>query len=311
MKKLMLKNPSFEYLEKGFEEWLSVQGYSKSTVYNLPHHVRELLYYLEQKGLTSIQQLELIHFKKYYQQLEQRANDRRDGGISSAHLNKHGQAMKRFVEYLNLTGKMQLGDLKIDTIQVDGRIEWLTVEEIEALFAASFKQNDYNFKEDQETFGARDRAMLAIFYGCGLRRNEGVKLDKADVDFDKNIIHVRSGKGGKERFVPFGGKCRKYLLEYTFDHRPRLIMGNHDALFVGKTGKRLQGQTLNLRLKALQAKSDYADLMDKEIGLHTLRHSIATHLLSAGMQIESIARFLGHDSLESTQIYTHLIDKDQ
>ena len=73
----------------------------------------------------------------------------------------------------------------------------------------------------------------------------------------------------------------------------------------------MDGQTMLLRLKYLQHQTENADLIEKEIGLHTLRHSIATHLLQAGMQLESIARFLGHGSLESTQIYTHLAGVDQ
>jgi integrase/recombinase XerD len=86
-----------------------------------------------------------------------------------------------------------------------------------------------------------------------------------------------------------------------------------EALFLGYYGKRVTGQSLLLRLKYLQHQTEDLDLTEKEIGLHTLRHSIATHLLQAGMKLEYIARFLGHGSLESTQIYTHLagVEADQ
>ena len=84
-----------------------------------------------------------------------------------------------------------------------------------------------------------------------------------------------------------------------------------DALFLNRYGNRLGSQMLYLRLKYLQYHTDDLTLQAKEIGLHTLRHSIATHLLSAGMKLESISRFLGHSSLESTQIYTHLVDLPQ
>jgi integrase/recombinase XerD len=151
--------------------------------------------------------------------------------------------------------------------------------------------------------------MIAIFYGCGLRRNEGVQLNLSDINFDKSVLHVRKAKNYKERFVPISKTNLKYLTEYIYDHRPQLSMSSIDALFLGRSGFRMQGQSLMARLKSLQQKTEDLTLLEKEIGLHTLRHSIATHFLQAGMKLESISRFLGHGSLESTQIYTHLIDK--
>jgi integrase/recombinase XerD len=155
---------------------------------------------------------------------------------------------------------------------------------------------------------SRDRAMLAIFYGCGLRRNEGVSLDVGDIDFNKSVLHVRKGKNYKERLVPISKTNLKYLTEYVYDHRRELTLGGkQEALFISyKLGRRMHGQSLNLRLKRLQYYSEDVELNEKEIGLHTLRHSIATHLLQAGMKLESISRFLGHSSLDSTQIYVHL-----
>ena len=98
---------------------------------------------------------------------------------------------------------------------------------------------------------------------------------------------------------------RSFLI---YDYRPILTKGSKlDALFVAYSGsKRMQGQSLAVHLKKLQYLTGDLDLIEKEIGLHTLRHSIATHFLQAGMKLESISRFLGHSSLESTQIYTHI-----
>ena len=161
--------------------------------------------------------------------------------------------------------------------------------------------------EQMEALQARDRAMLAIYYGCGLRRNEGVCLNAGDINFDRAMVHVRKGKNYRERFVPISKTSLKYLQDYVYDHRPVLLQGNKsESFFVSQREGRVQGQTLLLRLKYLQHQSENEDLIEKEIGLHTLRHSIATHLLQGGMKLDSIARFLGHSSLESTQIYTHL-----
>jgi integrase/recombinase XerD len=149
--------------------------------------------------------------------------------------------------------------------------------------------------------------MLAVFYGCGLRRREGSSLEVDDLNFDRRILHVRKGKNYKERLVPFSKSSSKILQEYVYDHRPLLTKSNQiSALFIGMTGKAMTGGSLYGRLKQLVLLTDNPDLINKDVGLHTLRHSIATHLLENGMSLPKIQRFLGHSSLESTQIYTHI-----
>lgn len=312
MKKLPLHKPSFQHLEKSFAEWLQVQGYSQSTSYNLPHHVREFLHYLETQNIQQIRQVKQSHIKSFYNRLSERGNDRRQGSLSTAHLNKHIQALRKFFQYLSKAGRLNLGGVDLYNEAQEQKLTWLTEQEIQDLFEATHTTHSYNFKEIQEALQSRDRALLAIFYGCGLRRNEGVNLDTTDIDFDKDTIHVRKGKNYNERLVPLSKTCKAHLTEYIYDYRPQLQQTHSTALFLGREGKRLQGQTLNLRLKYLQSKTQNPTLMEKEIGLHTLRHSIATHLLNAGMKLESISQFLGHSSLESTQIYTHLsTEEDQ
>jgi integrase/recombinase XerD len=308
MKKLNLENASYRYLEQSFREWLDVQGYAATTVYNLPNQIRELFYYLEKEGIKNIKGLEPKHIKAYYEQLKERGNQRRGGGLSAAHLNKHIQAIRKFADYLRKVGRMQLPAFKMDNEQAEHKITYLTEEEIKQLFAAtSQNNNDYNYNEKQDAYQSRDRAMLTIFYGCGLRRNEGVNLDIGDINWDSSLLHVRHGKNYKERFVPISKASLKHLQDYVYDYRPQLLRYKTDALFINYQGTRMQGQGLLIRLKQLQYKTEDLDIQEKEIGLHTLRHSIATHLLAAGMPLESISQFLGHSSLESTQIYTHLL----
>jgi len=165
-------------------------------------------------------------------------------------------------------------------------------------------------EEKQEAIQSRDRAILAVFYGCGLRRNEGASLDVADINFDNAVLHVRKGKGQKERLVPISRRSLLHLQSWVYDYRPCLTAGSKlEALFVSYNHmKRMHGQSLLMRLHYLVNQTENQELKEKEVGLHTLRHSIATHLLQAGMKLESISRFLGHSSLESTQIYTHLME---
>jgi integrase/recombinase XerD len=307
MKNLPLENPSFRYLERSFREWLDVLGYAPVSVYNMPNLVRELLHYLEGQGIDSIKDLDNKHIKAYYEQLKERSNMRRGGGLSSNHLNKHIQ----FTDYLRQVGRLTLPELPIRNEEEDKKtIEVLTEEEIQLLFKATYRMPDTlpNLPDKRiEALQGRDRAMLAIFYGCGLRRNEGVNVDISDINFDRATVHVRKGKNYKERLVPVSKSSLKYLEEYIYDYRPELLQDRKtDALFLSYYSKRMSGQMLLLRLKCLQSQTHDEDLKEKDIGLHTLRHSIATHLLQAGMKLENIARLLGHSTLESTQIYTHL-----
>lgn len=311
MKSLALSNPSFRYLEQSFKEWLDVLGYAPSSVYNMPIHVRELLHYLEGKGIKDIKQLDNKHIKAHYTKLKERSNARHGGALGNNHLNKHIQAIRKFSDYLRQVGRLELPAVPLHNEEADNeKITVVTEEEIKQIFAATYLPPDMRMSLSPaqiEAMQSRDRAMLAIYYGCGLRRNEGVKLDVGDINFDRALLHVRKGKNYKERFVPISKTSLKHLQEYVYDHRSELLHGSKsEALFISLRARRMHGQTLILRLKYLQHRTENEDLKDKEVGLHTLRHSIATHLLSAGMNIESISRFLGHSSLESTQIYTHL-----
>lgn len=299
-----------------FKDWLDVQGYAPSTVYNLPNHIRELLYYLESKDINNIKELNTKHIESYYHGLKERGNQRRGGGLSNGHLNKHIQALRRFTEYLRKVGRLDIPQIQLENEETQHKIIYLTEEEITQLFKATRHQVERKPNTSPaiyEAIQARDRAMLAVFYGCGLRRTEGVSLDIGDINFDRSVLHVRKGKNYKERLVPISKTNLKYLTEYIYDHRPELAKGSKaEALFISHLyTKRMQGQSLFIRLKRLQYYTGNKDLQEKEIGLHTLRHSIATHFLQAGMKLESISRFLGHGSLESTQIYTHVAGVNQ
>ena len=144
------------------------------------------------------------------------------------------------------------------------------------------------------------KLIFALFYGCGLRRSEGWNLKIQDIDFNKKTIFVRQGKGSKDRIVPMSEGVYKEVQDYVYNFRHRLKL-NHNRLFISKDGNLL------LRLKHLKKICGDENIKAKRITLHTLRHSIATHLLQNGMTIENIALFLGHSDLDTTQIYTHLI----
>ena len=135
----------------------------------------------------------------------------------------------------------------------------------------------------------RNRALLELVYSAGLRSAEAVGLDLADVDFDREAVHVR-GKGGKERVVPLGEEAARRLARYLRDARPALARGALAAVFLSARGRRLDTSTLRRLLPHP----------------HRLRHAFATHLLEGGADLRTIQELLGHSSLSTTQVYSHV-----
>ncbi len=154
---------------------------------------------------------------------------------------------------------------------------------------------------DDEALAVRDRAVLELLYATGVRVSELCDLDRADVDHARQVVRV-FGKGAKERAVPFGHPARDALDEWLRAGRPRLaVRSSKDALFLGVKGGRLQ-PTVVRRIVAGAAQA--AGLPHTRP--HDLRHSAATHLLDGGADLRAVQELLGHSSLSSTQIYTHV-----
>jgi site-specific recombinase XerD len=137
--------------------------------------------------------------------------------------------------------------------------------------------------------GLRNRALIELVYSAGLRSQEAVDLDLADVDFEQEAVHVR-GKGGKERVVPLGEEAAHRVARYLQEGRPQLARGAQDALFLSVRGRRLDTSTLRRLLPHP----------------HRLRHAFATHLLEGGADLRVIQELLGHSSLSTTQVYSHV-----
>src|SRR5581483_5708965 len=138
--------------------------------------------------------------------------------------------------------------------------------------------------------GLRDQALLELVYSAGLRSAEAVGLDLGDVDFERSLVHVREGKGGKDRVVPLGEEAGALVSRYVHEARPLLARGAENALFISARGRRLDTSTLR-RLVPHP---------------HRLRHAFATHLLEGGADLRTIQELLGHSSLSTTQVYSHV-----
>jgi len=289
-------NPLYRRLIVGFGDWQRILNYEKTSQRDMPKMVAEFLGYMQNNDITDPANITESYLQNYYSYLEQRPNKLRGGSISKNYIRKHLQAIKRFARYLGESGHESFAvNIKITGKSSNVKDILLPVEIAEI----------YDHTTD-DPLGYRDRAMLALYYGCGLRKQEGLSVNVEDVQLEKELLLVKKGKGHKSRYVPLSKQSIRYLSDYLLYGRSYLNPNkNENALLIGVTGKRYTdafGRLQKMRLRAGIAKA---------IGVHTLCHSIATHLLQSGMQLEHIQRFLGHSSLESTQIYTHIVAESQ
>jgi len=282
-------------IAEDFEKWLRTIGYAESTVYGSVRYVRDFLIWLEPTPVHGLHQVNGKVIKTYYNYLQKRANKRQTGGLSESSIISNIDALKRFSRYLQETGKANLEiDLQLKAITPEIQ-PILTLVEIRSLYRAC----------GNDILGLRDRAILGIYYGCGLRRSEGVALNISDLQLKEKRLYVRKGKNYRERYVPMTEKVREDLENYLYVAREKILSFKgikQEALLLSMRCSRMHGNSVILRLQKLAEKAH----ISKEIGLHTLRHSIATHLLQSGLTLEEVSQFLGHASLESTQIYTHV-----
>lgn len=253
------------------------------------------LFFLETKSCNSISAVQESHLKAYLQELSERPNQRKGGTLSKNYLRKYLQVIRKFSRYLSESNQESF-EVKLQIKGKSSNIKSiLSRKEIEQLYEVT----------GEDRLGLRDKAMLALYYGCGLRKNEGLSLNVNDIQLEKELVYVRKGKGYKQRLVPLTGSNKTDLENYLSYSRPYLLSGkDEDALLLSIQGSRLV--TVFERIRKLKGKAK----IKKQIGAHILRHSIATHLLQSGMKLEQIQRFLGHSSLESTQIYTHILDEE-
>jgi integrase/recombinase XerD len=293
-----LHSDQHRLLRQGFTEWLQVLGYAPMSVTYLPRHLQEFLHYQEANGKYSLGELTASDATAFIQHQQTRTGIRTSRAFSAAHINKYVQVLHLFSRYIRQSGKSSIG-LTVEFLEADNPTPtWLSRMEVRRLYAAT----------SEDVLGQRDRAMLSVFYGCGLRLQEGAALELSDILHDRRLLYVRKGKGYRERYVPIAGGSYRDLQVYIEQARPELLQRPCAALFIdANKGRPVHKQSLYVRIKALVQKAG----ITKDVGTHTLRHSIATHLLQSGMKLERIKEFLGHAALDSTQLYTHLINEPQ
>ena len=216
--------------------------------------------------------------------------------ISPRSINRHIVSIKNYFKFLEKNNSIKSNPL-----------EEITGLKTSKKLPKVLSEDDVNNLLDIElndAFSYRNKAMLELMYSSGLRVSELLNLEVNNIDFNMNLVRV-FGKGSKERIVPIDDIATKYLDEYINVYRNTLLKNKEsDILFLNSRGDKLTRQGFFKILKTIAREKG----IKKELSPHTLRHSFATHLLNHGADLRSIQTMLGHENIETTQIYTHVSD---
>jgi integrase/recombinase XerD len=302
MKHLPLQSRYYRELLNDYSRHLERIGYDPGTIKTLPSPVREFFYHLEQSGIRNIEQVTPKIITGYYQRLRERPCHGRPGTLSDSMVHGHLWALRILFSLMLSEGRIMVDPLGILSFPspLKKEREVLSIVEIEKLYRAC------------ETL--LDRAILGLFYGCGLRKSEVESLNERDISFRSRLLYVRSGKGKRRRVIPVTIKVIGDLKNYYQQERIRMLRKSSDqerekAFILNSHGARMLGQSFWRRLRYLVLKAGIEN--PGRITLHSLRHSIATHLLGSGLSVEQVRDFLGHTNIESTQIYTRITTNNE
>jgi tyrosine recombinase XerC len=225
--------------------------------------------------------------------------DLKQNGMATASLTRKTSTIRTFYRFLIREGHLDSSPL-VGLVSPKREKRLPTVLKREDLAEIIGSANETT------SVGLRNRAILELMYAAGVRLSEVVSLDLKHLDLDERTLLVR-GKGNKERIVLVGAPAEKALRRYLARGRPQLVARAQSALFVNRNGGRLSGRSIQniVRRQALAAG------LDQRVWPHLLRHSFATHMLDGGADLRVVQELLGHESAQTTQIYTHVTQERQ
>jgi site-specific recombinase XerD len=258
--------------EAAIDRFLASPSLAESTRRAYAADLRRFGDWLEERG-TAVEEIDVRALVDYASELGRARN-----GLAPATIARNLAAVRSFLRFT--LGPNRVPDASLGPRRPQRLPEAPKREEIEAIVDALAADGP---------LGLRNHALVELVYSAGLRSAEAVGLDLADIDFEQEHVRVR-GKGGKERVVPLGEEAAHIVARYLREARPELARGANDALFLSTRGRRLDTSTLRRLLPHP----------------HRLRHSFATHLLEGGADLRTIQELLGHSSLSTTQVYSHV-----
>lgn len=279
---------------KGFKSYLALEkSLSGNTIQAYLHDLEKLIQFLDvssdPSGPEKIRHQQLADFLKWVNEL----------GMTARTQARILSGIKAFYKYLLVENIISTDPTELlEGPRIGFKLpEFLTVEEINRLIAAI---------DRSQPEGERNKAILETLYSCGLRVSELVNLKLSQAYFDIGFVKV-TGKGNKERIVPIGRPAMKSIQLYIDTYRNHLVIkkGEEDFLFLNRRGTHLSRIMIFKIIKELLSVSG----IKKHVSPHTFRHSFATHLIEGGADLRAVQEMLGHSSITTTEIYTHL-DRD-
>ncbi len=281
----------WESYKRGFEAFLRLEkSLSTNSVNAYKRDIEKLTAFLEE-NIIAVQPagITLAHLQDFLKWLNKSA-------LNARSQMRNISGIRAFYKYMLLENLIDHDPTQLLDMPRTGRKlpEFLTINEVERLLAAI----DLSKPE-----GERNKAMVETLYGCGLRVSELVNLKISCIYFSEGFMRI-NGKGDKERLVPFSGKALKQINLYLHEIRCHVTIkkGNEDFLFLNRRGAKLTREMIFTIIKNLAVIAG----INKTIGPHTLRHSFATHLVEGGADLRAVQEMLGHASITTTEIYTHL-----
>ena len=281
----------WEPYKKGYKAWLQLEkSLAANSVEAYLRDIEKLTDYLQAaKKMITPQQLELKDLEKFVQWISEL-------GMTVASQSRIISGLRSFYNYCIIEQIVTVNPTALlETPKQERKLpDTLSFEEIESIIA----EVDLSKPE-----GGRNKAILETLYSCGLRVTELVNLRISCLYLDIGFIRV-IGKGDKERLAPIGSDAIKYINIYKKDIRVHINIkpGQEDILFLNRRGSKLSRVMIFIMLKDLATKAG----ITKNISPHTFRHSFATHLVEGGADLRAVQEMLGHESITTTEIYTHL-----
>jgi integrase/recombinase XerD len=299
-RQVTLACPAYVQLLGEYNRHINILGYSIKSNSARYGNVLEFLTWLERGNTTDIKTVTTAQLKQYYEHLKNRPHYKKEGILSIKTVHHHMQNLRQLFSMLQASGaiiKNPMSIIKYSNLQRKNNPRTiLSIAEIKQLYQAS------------QTM--QERAILSLAYGCGLRAMELVAVNTNDILFSAGIIIVPKGKGNKRRVIPLSPQVNQDIENYINHERPLYTSKPEEkALLLNTKGVRLREYTSRKILTKIIERSGNQTIKNKNIAIHNLRHSIATHLLEQGVPVEHVRTFLGHSHLETTEIYTRVNKK--
>lgn len=297
---ITLEQEKYRELLKEFLTHTTILGYSKNGTEIKYANVIEFLMWLEQQRISDIKKVTPAHIKAHHDYLKNRPHKKQEGVLSLKTIHGNMRSIRQLFAMLQAKGDIivnPMSTLKFTYPQSKkSERKIITIAEVREL---------YNVTETLQ-----EKAILSLSYGCGLRSMELAAVNVEDVRLNENILIVPRGKGNKRRVIPMSKKVCDDLKNYCEYERPLYIKNENEKSFIlNIRGERMRKYTFRKIIKRLTERAGNQNIIRKNISVHNLRHSIATHLLEQGVPIEQVRIFLGHSQLETTEIYTRVNQK--